>query len=192
MLRTFIALDFPEAILQKADKIISYFKGKTPPRALRWVAIDNLHLTIKFLGDVPENNIDQIKSTIIQTVKRIPPCQISVRGFGMYPDARRPRVVWLGIDHDAGIINLHDALDGALTSINIKPEKRPFSPHLTIARVSRRADEKVVKSIGATLSKFKVDSLGSMTIQEVVLYKSDLTPKGPIYAKLLSAPLDKV
>jgi 2'-5' RNA ligase len=110
----------------------------------------------------------------------------------MYPNPGSPRVVWLGITSWEPLKEIHKKLESQLQEAEIEPEKRSFSPHLTIARVRRNADKKTVKEIGEALSKFKVDSLGKCRINHVVLYKSELTPKGPIYTPLLSSPLNKV
>jgi 2'-5' RNA ligase len=192
MIRSFIAIDLPEAVLDKIFGVSAYFQTQTPPKALRWVAPENLHLTLKFLGDVPEDKLDTIKSLISTTASRYSPFNITIQASGMFPNAQKPRVVWLGVDADPVIGDLHAALEEAMATAGISPEKRPFSPHLTIARVSRRADQDTVKDIGRTLSKFKVDSLGEFMVDRIHLYQSDLTPKGPIYTELLSAPLNTV
>ena len=192
ILRTFIAIDFSPEIIRKISGIIKYFKTKTPAGALKWVAPENLHLTIKFLGEVPEGNLDKIKALINQTLVDTQAFGIGVEGLGMYPSAQKPRVIWLGIKGGEPIIKIHERLDSQLENLDIRPDNRGFSPHLTIARVRRNTDRETVKVIGETLSAYKVDSLGVCTIDHVVLYKSDLTPKGPIYTELLSSPLNKV
>ena len=191
-MRTFIAVDFSPQIIRKITEIIDYFKTQTPNNAIKWVAPENLHLTVKFLGEVKENEIDNIKNLINQSLTDEDAFEIGVEGLGMYPNSHKPRVIWLGIKGGKPLIAIHNKLEKALQEIGIKHEKRDYSPHLTIARVRRGADNETVKTIGKTLSAFKVDSLGSCTINNIVLYKSDLTPQGPIYTPLLSSPLNKV
>ncbi len=192
MIRSFIAIDLPQPVLGKITEITSYFKTKTPSKALRWVSPDNLHLTIKFLGDVPEKNIEAIKTRISMTASGYRHFSIAIRNLGMYPNPHKPRVIWLGVDCDPTLIELHDELDRSLKKTGIEPEKRAYSPHLTIARVSKRADLNTIKKIGDTLSRFKVDTLGVFDVTKIYLYKSDLTPSGPIYTQLLCAPLNAV
>lgn len=191
-MRTFIALDFSPEIIRKINEIIDYFKTQTPERALKWVAPENLHLTIKFLGEVPEKKIEQIKSLINETLDDVKSFEIGVEKLGMYPNSQKPRVVWLGVRGAGPLKEIHKVLDSQLQKAEIQPDNRGFSPHLTIARVRRNADIQSVKEIGETLSKFKVDSLGTCTVNHIILYKSELTPQGPIYTPLLSSPLNKV
>jgi 2'-5' RNA ligase len=191
-LRTFVAIDFSPEIIRKINDVINYFKTQTPEKALKWVAPENLHLTVKFLGDVPDNKIEQVKMLINQALENVKSFEIGVEKLGMYPNPGSPRVVWLGITGGEPLKEIHKKLESQLQEAEIEPEKRSFSPHLTIARVRRNADKQTVKEIGEALSKFKVDSLGKCLINHVVLYKSELTPKGPIYTPLLSSPLNKV
>jgi 2'-5' RNA ligase len=192
MIRSFIAVDFPETIVKRLAEITQYLQTQTPPGALRWVTVKNLHLTLNFLGDVPKNKMENIKACIQETTRPFAPFEISIEGLGMFPNAKRPRVIWLGVVHDNTLLALHDALEQNLAPLGIKPEKRAYDPHLTVARVSRRAENQAVKEIGQTLSQFRVKSLGPIRVDQIQLYQSDLTPKGPIYTRLLSAPLNAV
>jgi RNA 2',3'-cyclic 3'-phosphodiesterase len=192
MLRTFIAVDFPPEIIQKIEKIIAYFKTQTPDEALKWISTNNLHLTLKFLGEIPEEKLDHFKNILANSLGDKPEFNIGVEGLGMYPDKRNPRVIWLGITAGDTLIDLHKTLDSALASAEIEREKRDFTPHLTIARVRRGTKRNTISEIGEILSLFKVDSLGNTTIKQVVLYQSELTPKGPIYTRLMTLSLNKV
>lgn len=191
-MRTFIAVDFSPKIINKITEIIKYFKTQTPQKAIKWVAPEHLHLTIKFLGDVPENKIDQIKGLIKATLNNENGSEIEVDGLGMYPNPHMPRVIWLGIEGTERLREIHNKLDTELQKADIPPDNRSFSPHLTIARIRRRADKETVKEIGETLSSFNVGSLGNCNINNIILYKSELTPEGPEYTALLSSPLNKV
>lgn len=190
MLRTFIAIDFPPEILAKIAKIVAYFQSQTPAGALKWVTSGNLHLTLKFLGDVREDHLEAIKAGLQAAVRDQPAFEIGIEGLGMFPDASKPRAVWLGIQGAAPLTQIHHQLDQALQEEVTRPEKRPFSPHLTIARVRQSASRETTRQIGETLSQFKVDSLGTLKVETIQLYKSELTPKGPIYTTLLRAPLN--
>jgi 2'-5' RNA ligase len=192
LMRTFIAIDFPPEIIQKIEKIIAYFKTQTQDDTLKWVTANNLHLTIKFLGEIPDEKLDQVKAILTDSLRNQSVFNIKIEGLGMYPNEHNPRVIWLGITAEEALIDLHQTLDSALEAVDIKREKREFSPHLTIARVRRRTKRSKIKEIGETLSQFKVDSLGNIKVKEVILYQSELTPKGPIYTPLMTESLNKV
>ena len=191
-MRTFIAVDLPKETLEKIQEIIDYFKLQTPNRALKWVSTKNLHLTIKFIGEISPDILSQVKNMITSTLATQTAFNIGIEGLGMYPNPHKPRVVWLGISNTGPLIAIHNKLDAALKAVDIEPERRDYSPHLTIARVRRKTDIDIVKAIGDTLSQFKVDSLGTIRIDEVRLYQSKLTPEGPIYTPLLSVRLNQV
>jgi 2'-5' RNA ligase len=191
-MRTFIAIDFSPQIRQKIGEIIDYFKTQTPDYALKWVEPQNLHMTIKFLGEVSEGHLQTIKELLSDTIKGRSAFEIEVTGMGMYPSAHKPRVIWLGVEGSEPLKDIHKSLDQALQKTSIPPDKRGLSPHLTIARVRSNVETLIVQDIGKTLSQFKIGSLGKCTIDKIVLYKSTLTPGGPIYDPLLSIPLDKV
>jgi len=190
--RLFVAIDFPQDMLLRIEQIVSYFKTKTPPPALKWVETKHMHLTIKFIGEIGEDKLEPIEESLVNTLAGQSHFDIEVGGLGMYPHKDNPRVIWLGITGGEPLIRMHSQLDQHLASLDVKREGRSFSPHLTIARVRRHADQATVKSIGQTLSLFNVDPLGTVTIDRVQLYQSVLTPSGPIYTSLLSIPLNKV
>jgi 2'-5' RNA ligase len=192
IVRTFIAIDLPEAVVKKIEGIISYLKTQTPSKAIKWVSAENLHLTLKFLGEVPESKLEQIKTLTLEAVQGISPFVITVEGLGMYPNYKNPRVIWLGIKNEKPLVSIAVQLDQILTSADIPREKRAFSPHLTIGRIRRRATPDEVIKVGATVAQFKVDRLGDVPVETIRLYQSDLKPQGPIYSPLFDIPLNKV
>lgn len=191
-LRTFIAADFPQEILKKIGKITAYFKTQSPPKAIKWVDTDHLHLTIKFIGDLPEENLPSAEALLRETLKAYAPFSVSVGGLGVFPSPKRPRVIWLGVQGPAQLMDIHYSLNRACTEVGVKPEKRAFHPHLTLGRVRRHVGQDLVHEIGETFSQFKVDTLGSAPIEEIILYESKLTPQGPIYTPLFVVPLHQV
>lgn len=191
-IRTFIAVDFPLEIKEKIAEITAYFQTKLPPAQIKWVEPDHMHLTLKFMGETPLDKLVQIKQSIHQVVSGFPSFKIEIKALGMYPNAKRPRVIWLGINDENNLILLHNQLDQALKGEGIKSDRRPLSPHLTIGRVRRNADQESVMQIGKILSQFKIGSLGCIKIDEIVYYQSVLTPQGPIYTILQSTSLNQV
>jgi len=191
-LRCFIAVDFPTKILEKIDQIIQYFGTQTPSKVIKWVAKENLHLTLKFIGEVSPGQLDQMKSIIPEAIHRKSAFEVGIEGLGMYPSYEKPRVVWLGITNGQPLIDIHKHLDQALSQANIKPENRPFSPHLTIARLRNHSKPVDVIRVGKQLSQFKVGNLGFARIDQIRLYQSELKPEGPIYSPLMTIPLNQV
>ena len=191
-MRTFIAIDLTDDILQKIVGITAYLKTQVPSNAIKWVVEGNLHLTLKFLGEISESKVEQIKMLSIKAVHEINSFNFSVEGLGMYPNHKNPRVIWLGIINEKPLVKLATLIDQALFDAGVPREKRPFSPHLTIGRVRRSATQDEINNIGTVLSQFKVDCLGEMPVEKVQLYQSELKPRGPIYTPLFDIPLNKV
>lgn len=191
-MRTFIAADFPAEIIDKVERVTAYFKEQLPDDALKWVSTDKMHLTIKFIGEIPKNKITQVKEIMTHTLKDQASFNIGVQNLGTYPNIKNPRVIWLGIIQGAPLVKIHNSLDLALESIDVKKDFRQYSPHITLARVRRDADRDIVKEISHTLSQFKVDLLGTITIDEITLYKSKLSSEGPEYTPLHVVSLNKV
>lgn len=191
-IRTFIAIDLSTEIIDQIDQIINYFKTQVPQVALKWVETENIHLTVKFLGDISTEQLPQIKGIIQAELAPFSSFDLRVEELGMYPHRKKPRVIWLGIRGGDSVIAMHKKLDRALVEADIPQEGRAYSPHLTIARVRRRTDPDTIKLIGSRLSNFKVDSLGTLTVDQVHFYQSELTRQGPIYTRLSSVSLNKV
>jgi len=190
--RTFIAADLPIEILKKINTITAFFESQIAGESLKWVSTDNLHLTIKFIGDLPDEKLDPLKNLLTETLIDQGGFSIDIQGLRMYPNPKKPRVIWLGIVGGEPLTEIHNALESTLKPLGIPPEKRAYTPHLTIARVKRQTDPETAKLIGAVFSQFRVDSLGITTIDKVCLYKSILTPKGPVYTPLHMVSLNKV
>ena len=191
-MRSFIAIEFPPEIIKKLHKVSKYFKSQTPEKSLKWVEPENLHLTLKFLGEIAADQLDEVKAALISSLKDQPSFEIEIKGMGMYPNPRHPRVIWLGISGENGIKKVHAIIDRELAPLGFEPERRGFSPHLTLARVRPQTDRDTVEKIGTTLSQFNVDSLGKVSVENIHLFQSKLTPQGPIYTRLLSVPLHQV
>ncbi|MCB2202924.1 RNA 2',3'-cyclic phosphodiesterase [bacterium] len=192
MIRTFIAVNPPTDILKKVVKISEYFQSQTPEDALKWSGINNFHLTLKFLGDVPEKKLPEIKAILAEAAKMVPPFEMSVGGLKFFPNVKKPHAVVLGVQNGQPLAALHQQLDTELQTVGIPGDKRAFNPHLTLARVRRSVSRERAAKIGETLSQFKVDALGPFRIDKVHLYQSELNPKGSIYTPLFTSRLREV
>jgi 2'-5' RNA ligase len=112
-------------------------------------------------------------------------------GLGAFPNPRRPRVIWIGIQAPAGLEALQHGIEAAAATLGYPSEMRPFSPHLTIGRVKQNVSTAEVKNIRTALEATKVGALGTALVSAVHLFKSDLKPSGAVYTRLFSAPLGK-
>jgi 2'-5' RNA ligase len=151
---------------------------------MKLVEIENIHFTLRFLGDTSLTRIDEIKSCLDQI--QIEPFEIEIHGVGAFPNSRRPRVIWIGVNHNADRIrDLNTEIDSHLKELGYKPEKKRFTPHATIARVRYIKDaEQLVKNIDELVDS----TIGPMTVSRFNMKKSTLTPSGPIYETLWYVP----
>lgn len=141
----------------------------------------NIHITLKFLGDTEENLIDAIEQSMKESVKALKPFSVTLRGTGVFPNKNYVKIIWIGIIDNGQIGPLAQAIDTSLASLGFKKEARGFSPHLTVGRL------KTVRNKEKLLTTIEHHHDEEFTIQEVnaiVLKKSELTPKGPIYTTL--------
>lgn len=187
VIRAFIALDIPGEIQDCLETISDQLRAEFGDVPIRWVDPRNIHLTLKFLGDVSLNNIEVLKESIKVEAMQYKPMVFSVGGVGAYPKVRNPRVIWVGVETPTELIDLQRGIDSQMTRIGYTPDRRPFSPHLTLGRVSRNAKSKEIRKIGDVLLNSKIGFLGVGRVNAVHLYRSDLKPKGAVYTKLFSA-----
>lgn len=192
MPRLFIAVQIPTDLITKITEISDYFQTQVPPNSMKWVDPANLHVTVKFLGEIPAEDIERIQTVLLQSVEGIAPFDLSIEKLGMYPNNQQPRTIWLDIQGKKPIKAYHDKLDSLLQKAGFEKDRKSYSPHLTLARVCQRTDRETTHQIGEKLSAFKVDSLGTLKVGAVDLIQSKLTPQGPIYTTLYSAPLGEV
>ncbi len=187
VIRAFIAVDLPVEIQECLDHIVNSLKQGMGNVPVRWVASQNIHLTLKFLGDVSLNNLEVLQEALHQEAANHKSMVISIGGVGAFPKIRSPRVIWVGVEAPPELEILQRGIDSQTTRIGYAPDRRPFSPHLTLGRVSRNASPQEVRKIGDVLTNQKVGFLGVARIRSVHLYRSDLRPDGAVYTRLFTA-----
>ncbi len=176
-IRAFLAIDLDDDLKPKINKIIREFK-KTDAN-IKYVDLANLHFTLKFFGDIDTQGIDLLGDKINSVVNDFKPFNIKIKGCGAFPNNNHIKVIWLGVEDDIILKDLHDRLDKQFNSIGFKLDKN-FSTHLTIGRMKSARNKDKVKKV---LESVDAD-IGSMEVNNIVLKKSTLTPKGPIYEDL--------
>ena len=194
-MRLFLALDIADDIRQRITRFIEGMQPFAPDA--RWVKAESLHVTLKFVGEQPESALDPMKK-VIETI-RTEVGEIRFRGWGFFPTAKSARVFWIGMESGPELATLADAIDAQMPALGIAQEKRPFSPHLTLARSPggsgaphRRGGDKpnrVFRLVQEKLAALPVTEFGAMTPREFFLYQSHLSPKGSTYTKLMRFPL---
>jgi RNA 2',3'-cyclic 3'-phosphodiesterase len=180
--RCFIAIDFNQATIAKICELQKWMD--TPPiHGLRWIRKENLHLTLKFIGETEMKMIPEIKSILDEIASGSPAVEINLSKLGVFPNWRNPRILWVGIENPDDLILLASRIDMGLIKKGFTSEDRPFNPHLTIARIK---DDFSVLDIGKLKNKcdHKFPSFAHERIIEIKLYKSDLLPDGAVYSLL--------
>jgi 2'-5' RNA ligase len=189
VIRSFIALDFSADVLRNMDQALRMFQDRMAGLPIRWTPVQNMHLTLKFLGDVSEANLRVLFKILDVEAGRHSAFEIQVRGFGAFPAITRPRVLWMGIEAPQRLLALQHAIDAETARLGYASEERAYSPHLTLGRVGRNANTAETRMIGEILAGVQAGSLGACLIDAVHFYRSDLNPQGSIYTRLYSAML---
>lgn len=177
--RCFIAVDFDDLeLLDALGRFQTILVGSGAD--LKCVERENIHLTLRFLGDVREGLVEELKGIVSQV--KFSPFSAELRGVGVFPNLRRPRVVWTGITRGADELKgFFQRLEPEIVGLGFKPERRGFSPHITLARVrsGRNRDR-----LAEVVTSHAEERFGEFTISHLKLKRSVLTPRGPIYSTL--------
>ena len=192
MIRTFLAIELSSelhtaltTLQQKLQRLLTYdspFKESRSP--IQWVNPKSIHLTLKFLGDIDESKVSSIQQAIDTIGKGHGPFSVNVQGMGAFPNFQYPRVLWVGFSGNIEPLQLlAQEVEQALEPLGFAREERPFTPHLTLARVKGQS-----RKVGAVLTAQALRdlnaSVGSLAVTSLALMKSDLTPAGARYTRL--------
>lgn len=177
-IRAFLAIDLDDDLKPKINRIVKQFKQIDT--RIKYVELMNLHLTLKFFGEIDSEGLKSLENKIANVVSEFKPFNVKIKGCGAFPNNNHIKVIWIGIDEDSIIKELHDKLDSEFVKLGFDKDKR-FSTHLTIGRMKSAKNKNQVKSV---IEKFSDIEIGDMTVNNIVLKKSTLTPSGPIYEDL--------
>ncbi len=191
VIRAFIAIDLSSDIQHRLDDVLQNYKSQLSNIPIRWVAATNIHLTLKFLGDVSLSNLNILTDMIQTEISTHHQFDISVGGSGAYPNIRQPRVIWVGVEAPPELTAIQNGIETTTTRLGYTREERAFSPHLTLGRVSRNVTSQDVKAISKVLEAMRVGFLGATCVEKVHLYRSDLQPTGAVYTQIFSSSLIK-
>jgi RNA 2',3'-cyclic 3'-phosphodiesterase len=189
MIRAFIAVEIPVNIHTQLEHILLDLKRQIKGNVVRWVPSKNIHITLKFLGNVTSENLPLITTMLLKEVLHFQPFTVDVEGIGAFPSMTRPKVIWIGIRAPETLLSLQRAIEIGTSRLGYEPEGRPFSPHLTLGRLSQDATREEIMRIGSILVNYKVNHLGDFMAKEIWLFKSDLLPGGAVYTPLFNTKL---
>jgi 2'-5' RNA ligase len=184
-IRTFIAVTASPAIRQAALKLTATLGPLAGD--VKWVAPENLHWTLQFLGEVEQLEIHSVCTAVSTAALEVDSFDVEARGAGAFPAPDRPRTLWIGAGAGAqAMVALHDAIQRKLTRLGYRSEHRRFVPHITLGRVGRDSPPRPLVRELAGLAEYKA---GSMLVDEVTVFASKITSDGPVYEVLARAPL---
>jgi 2'-5' RNA ligase len=187
-IRAFLVLDHPDAIGRAIAAVQERLK-KCLSGEIRWVRPEGIHLTLKFFGDLSAAQAEEIAAVVEKKTVETPPFALAISGVGVFPDPRRPRVLWLGMKGELErLLGFQEALERSFQEVGFSREERPFRPHLTLARI-RPADPRRLAGLEKALEKGGEPAGEPFLAAGISLMQSTLTPQGAIYTRLRGFPL---
>ncbi len=182
-LRCFIAIEIPETIRRSIDDSIAVLKKSGAE--VKWVACENIHLTLQFLGETEEALIPKIKEALDKILSPCLPFYIRISNVGCFPDGRRPRVIWVGVEESQPLIKLYKDIADAMEGLGYKKEERNFTPHVTIGRVKSTRN---MPELSRRLEEVRSIRFSDFEVRNITLMKSELKPSGAKYYSLAEIP----
>ncbi len=191
VIRAFIAIPLPTPLQKRIWRETAPLRNSVERGVIRWVASENIHLTLKFLGNTSEENLDRLKNILAEEIVKLPAFEISLRKIGAFPRISHPKVIWLGVEDSSELLSLQKTVETAASQIGSVPEKRRFSAHLTLARVSRKKGhgKKSRAEIRTMLEKDPGYDFGKVRVKCIHLFESQLKKSGAEYRSLFEAKL---
>jgi len=186
--RLFCAFELPEALRALIKKHSERVREAVPEAAASWTRVDNIHLTLKFFGNIEQEKIAAISAAAERVVKEFSAIKIAVGGTGVFPKPNRPQVLWIGIQDGSGLLSqLHKRLEDEFAHEGFPKEDRAFRPHLTIARIRKTHD---ATRLAQTHLAMKFNEVELM-LNELILFRSELSPKGSKYTPISRHRLER-
>lgn len=173
--RTFIAIELPEDLRARIVQHIARLRGQLPAVRASWSREENLHLTLKFLGNVPVANVPKVSDAVERATKAISAFELTLAGCGTFPPHGPPSVLWIGAgSEDSSLRDLHAAIEAELTGLGFPCESRPFQPHLTLARLRHGKGARQLAELHRSLEPAPV----KFAVSEIMVFRSELHRQG--------------
>jgi RNA 2',3'-cyclic 3'-phosphodiesterase len=158
--------------------LISTFKSRLSGESIKWVSIDNIHITLAFLGDTEDEQIIILSKMLKSKCDGFGKFEILIKGTGVFKSFNDPRIIWSGIEPSEKLSHLNGLIRSGLTELGIRMEERPFNPHLTLGRIKFLKPGNYLKEV---IGKFRETEIQKVPVNEVILYESNLLVSGPVY-----------
>lgn len=188
LIRAFIAIEFPPE-LKQSIAAHSVRLQKLLGQAVRWVAPNNFHLTLKFLGDISPGGLSELQQALRLETQKYPPFSITLGGLGVFPGVNRPRVIWVGVQMPPVLGRLQQDVDRATTRLGYSGDEKGFSAHLTLGRVREQISPTEQQALRQVLESARIPEIGTLSVHQIHLIRSDLRPGGSVYTPLFAAQL---
>jgi 2'-5' RNA ligase len=186
-MRTFIAIELPEEIRTILSRIQDELKQTQAD--VKWVKPENIHLTLKFLGEIEQDLIKKIHPILDGIAQKNSPFSLYLSQLGAFPKLQYPRVIWIGLTNDQQVSEIAKDLEKGMLKIGLPAESRPFSSHITLGRVRSGLNRKALVEKIESLNKNLSSPQPEFKVLGLTLFKSTLTPQGPIYEAVFTCPL---
>ena len=189
-MRAFIALELPTEVKDMLVASSNRLAAQLPPRSVRWVKPAAMHLTLKFLGEIEAATVPTLRQALSAVTQAALPFTLQSGELGVFPNPTRPRVVWVGLAGDrAELAALQQQVEAACVRLGHAPEKRSFSPHLTLGRVRNGIGRPKLRTIGEIVQGFTAPAPQRWEVRQLTLFQSELQPTGAVYTPLVVLPL---
>ena len=189
--RSFIAIELPDEVKLGISQLQAQLKTGRQS-SVKWVDPYSIHLTLKFLGNISTDKISEITRAIEVATQGVSPLYLEVKGLGAFPNLRRVQVVWVGLSGElAKLSQLHQRIESNLAPLGFAPESRPFTPHLTLARLREHTSSDEQQSFGQLIASTKFEAVYGFSVDSINLMRSQLTREGAIYSRLSLVGLGK-
>ena len=189
VLRLFVAVELPANVRQRLADVADELRGMGLER-LRWVRPENIHITLKFLGETPAERRPQIEDALRAAAEGVATHELTLGELGKFGGRQNPRVLWVDLRGEVDALKaLHKRVDARIAPLGFPSDERPFAAHLTLARVPQDLAKKVARSLAEAIEAVKVPDL-PIPVREIVLMRSELRRQGPVYTRLCGVELD--
>ncbi len=190
-IRSFIAIELPDKLKLRLGQLEAQLKSDKQPW-VKWVNPNSIHLTLKFLGNIAPDKSSEVTRAMEEAAQEIPPFHLEIKVLGVFPNLKRVQVVWVGISGEVDKLSkLQQRIESNLARLGFAPESRPFTPHLTLARLRNQASSDERQRFGQLIADTKFE-VGTIKVDAISLMRSQLTREGAIYSRISLVNLKKL